>query len=299
MTHQAKDIRNPRSFHGKDMARGKFEQEYAPIKRLGSGGFGAVFLICSVESEEEYVVKFIHKGRIHHWESGPQGQLWPREACMMYRLRQVKGMVVLKDVQYNEDFCQIVMEKQGGAYSRDLHHLIENELLKTRQSGGLPEPLAAYIFRQLVELVSCLYYEHHVIHKDIKPANILVNDRNEVQLIDFGLACVMESDHSMPFHGTRDYRSPEVCNSQIKSSAMKVEVWALGITLFFCLFGKLPFENEEAIINHPVLFPKRVSKELVSLILHMLDKSPNNRATFDEIINSPWVRMRTSFTNAL
>ena len=292
-----KITRKPRFFRKEEMFRGRFKREYQDIKRLGSGGFGSVFLISSWKNGKEYVVKFTKKRRIRHWESGPQGQRWPREACMMHRLRQVKGMVVLKDVQYNKNFCQMVMEKQSGDYNRDLHHLIENEPRKTRKSGGLPEPHAAYIFRQLVELVSCLYYEHHMIHRDIKPGNILVNDRNEVQLIDFGSACLLNEDQ-IPFHGTRCFSSPEVLNRKRKFSPMKVEVWGLACTLFYCLFGKRPFESEEAVLTRQVILPKRVSNELASLLAHMFQKNPTNRASFREVINSPWLRKYTSFPSA-
>lgn len=86
-----------------------------------------------------------------------------------------------------------------------------------------------------------------VVHRDIKPGNILIDEEDNVKLSDFGVSEMMDSSKKTNRKmGTRQYLPPEVF-SQDLVTAGAIDIWGMGITLFYFLHGKLPFESGDAI----------------------------------------------------
>ena len=276
------------NFHPVEMSEGEFSEQYEQLRLLGIGGFGRVYLVRSLDGKKQ-VAKFILKEMVSKWGSGPDGQKWPQEVCMLHRLRKEKGVATIRDVQDNNRYFQIVMDRNGKC-EKDLGKLIREDV-----SDGVSEHLAAAIFRQVVETVGRLHKRYGILHRDIKPSNILVNENFEVKLIDFGSA-VYVSGEWKPFTATPGYCSPEACVCKgkytAKGSGFEAEVWALGVSLFYTVFKVKPFKTEDDVMNSPLSFPegKVASNELKHLLGRMLDKSYLRRATISEVLNSDWMR---------
>ena len=84
-----------------------------------------------------------------------------------------------------------------------------------------------------------------IVHKDIKPANILISENDELKLADFGISeLVSESGTTSQKAGTYYFLPPEVF-SQDKVDAKGIDIWSMGITLYYLLFGEPPFRNPD------------------------------------------------------
>lgn len=207
------------------------------------------------------------------------------------------------------------------------------------------------VFRDTVLGLEFLHYQG-IIHRDIKPANLLWTSDHRIKISDFGVsylgkliktqagedelsspdaADVQEALELAKTVGTPAFYAPELCNPDIFSTDNKnarplitgqIDVWALGVTLYGMIFGRLPFfdPNEfimyEKIAKDPLFIPRRrlkgveykpkphmnsnkrfddiieyedVDDELCDLLARLLDKDPSKRITIKEVKHHPWV----------
>lgn len=182
-----------------------------------------------------------------------------------------------------------------------------------RYEDCVPEPLLTYNETRRIfgDTLCGLDYLHHqgIIHRDIKPSNLLVGKNNEVKISDFGVsfASNLDGEHQDDVElartaGTPAFLAPELCAISGKAKVTyKIDIWALGVTLYCLLFGQLPFSAEsefklfEKINNDEVTFPDvtrwRVAQKLSEkefgaakdLILRLLDKNPESRIEINQI----------------
>lgn len=176
------------------------------MKKIGSGGFGCVHLACRHTDNKLVVAKFIKKSKVYSdsWIDHEDGQRLPLEIHLLSRI-QHDHIVKMLDYFENDTYFQLVMEKHGSGM--DLFEFIE----KTK---GVPEPLAAYISKQLVDAVHYLHSQG-IIHRDIKDENVVLNDQFHAKLIDFGSAAYLTDKPFSAFCGTFEYCSPEVLKGSV------------------------------------------------------------------------------------
>lgn len=96
--------------------------------------------------------------------------------------------------------------------------------------------------RDLIQALDCMH-RHRLIHGDIKPQNILVDDHGLAKLADFGTASIIgENDILSGSRGTYEFLAPECCNPEQKFfSGKAADIWALGVTIYCMTFNELPF----------------------------------------------------------
>ncbi|CAM9017967.1 unnamed protein product [Wickerhamomyces anomalus] len=206
---------------------------------------------------------------------------------------------------------------------------LEKGEIKWRKSPGepaltLPETLSA--LRDVVLGLEYLHYQG-IIHRDIKPANLLVCADNSVKISDFGVsfAASLNGDPQNELDlcksaGTPAFFAPELCQpitSNMKERPKithKIDVWALGVTLYCLLFGDLPFwggnefELFESINNQELKFPKEFPKnyewaeeeifQAENLLNKMLEKDPIKRIGLKSIKRHPFVLRNLSVEEA-
>lgn len=147
-------------------------------------------------------------------------------------------------------------------------------------------PKAISIFRQIIEAVKYLH-DRNIAHRDIKLENILFNCNGDVKLTDFGFSrTIQRRERSNSFCGTRPYTSPQMMCMK-PYDAFASDYYACGIVLYTMVVGRWPAQP----INSAKLFldEKIPSVPCRKLITMLLDEIENDRAGYDECINSEWM----------
>ncbi|XP_045874798.1 PAS domain-containing serine/threonine-protein kinase isoform X3 [Meles meles] len=267
---------------------GAYSHKYSTLSPLGSGAFGFVWTAVDKEANKEVVVKFIKKEKVLEdcWIEDPKLGKVTLEIAILSRVDHANIIKVL-DVFENQGFFQLVMEKHGSGL--DLFAFIDRH-------PNLDEPLASYIFRQLVAAVGYLRSKN-VIHRDIKDENIVIAEDFTIKLIDFGSAAYLEKGRLFhTFCGTIEYCAPEVLMGN-PYKGPELEMWSLGVTLYTLIFEENPFceleETMEATIHPPYL----VSEDLMNLMSGLLQPVPEQRTTLEKLVTDPWVTQPVNLAN--
>ncbi|XP_039551037.1 PAS domain-containing serine/threonine-protein kinase isoform X2 [Pimephales promelas] len=260
---------------------GYFEENYRPLRSIGKGAFGFVWLASRRICGQEVVVKFIRKSAVvsECWVDDPDLGRISQEVAILVRL-QHPNIVKVLEVFENEGFFQMVMQKHGDGL--DLFEFIDMQ-------PRLDEPLASYIFRQLVDAVSYLRGKG-VLHRDIKDENIIINSNFHIQLIDFGSAALLEPGKLFyVFCGTLEYCSPEVLQGN-PYEGPELEMWSLGVLLYTLLFSENPFCSVEETLQARLHPPCQISTELHALLAGLLHPVVDQRMNLEELLESQWIQ---------
>ncbi|XP_032493032.1 PAS domain-containing serine/threonine-protein kinase isoform X2 [Phocoena sinus] len=247
---------------------GAYSRKYSTLSPIGSGAFGFVWTAVDQEANKEVVVKFIQKEKVLEdcWIEDPKLGKVTLEIAILSRVEHA-------------NIVKLVMEKHGSGL--DLFAFIDRH-------PSIDEPLASYIFRQLVSAVGYLRSKS-IIHRDIKDENIVIAEDFTIKLIDFGSAAYLERGKLFyTFCGTIEYCAPEVLMGN-PYKGPELEMWSMGVALYTLIFEENPFceleEALEAAINPPYL----VSEDLMNLMSGLLQPVPEQRTTLEKLVTDPWV----------
>ena len=217
-----------------DMIGRVIKGRYKLIDERGRGSFATVYVARDTENNHIYAVK------VMHLELSNDGELlarFQREAHIHLNLSDLH-IVRIVDYGYDNQMHFIVMEYIDGQNLK--YHMI---------TQGPMEPLRALNYtRQIVEGLETAY-KQGVVHRDIKPQNILINGNDVVKIVDFGLARSRETvtlTQSNVFMGTAYYISPEQAESG-RSADTRSDLYSVATVLFEMLTGNPPFEGETAV----------------------------------------------------
>jgi serine/threonine protein kinase len=224
--------------------------KYRLLERLGAGGMGAVYLCEHVRMGRKVALKILP---IQQAEDPASLERFYREARAVARLDH-PNIVRAHDIDHDDKLHFIVLEFVDGA---NLHDFIRN-------NGTLkPERAAHYIRQAALGLQHA--HEAGLVHRDIKPGNLLVDRQGIVKILDMGLARFFHEDSAAFIKeyevgyiiGTGDYIAPEqIVDSRVD---IRADIYSLGGTMYYLLTGKSPFQdgtNAQKIIWHQVRHPK-------------------------------------------
>ncbi|XP_055007725.1 PAS domain-containing serine/threonine-protein kinase isoform X2 [Boleophthalmus pectinirostris] len=266
---------------------GQFEEEYQTVKAVGKGAFGFVWKAIRRSDGQEVVVKFINKTRIvsDSWVDDPMLGRVSQEIAILTRV-QHHNIVKVMEVFENEGYFQMVMEKHGEGL--DLFEFIDRQ-------PRLDEPLASYIFRQLVAAVFYLRTKN-ILHRDIKDENIIIDKCFHIRLIDFGSAAMMVPGKLFyNFCGTLEYCSPEVLQGN-PYGGPELEMWSVGVLLYTLLFSENPFCGVDEILNAKLKLPFPLTPELQEVLSGLLHPDPTERMTLDQLLLQSWISQPISLS---
>lgn len=206
---------------------------YLVITSLGEGGMADVYLAVDTILNREVAVKVL-RGELRE---DPVAQLrFLREASAISKLHH-PNIVEVYDVGEHNDKNYIVMEYVRG---RTLKQLI-------LQRGALQKEEAVEIMKQLISAVAHAH-ENNIIHRDIKPQNVLVKDDGTIKITDFGIALAHDAvslTQSDSILGSAHYIAPETTKGE--QPTIQVDVYALGIVFYELLTGSVPYSGDNPV----------------------------------------------------
>ena len=217
-----------------DMLGRVINGKYKLIDERGRGSFATVYVARDTENNHIYAVK------VMHLELSNDGELLARFQREAHIHLNLSDPHIARIVDYGNDSSMyyIVMEYIDGQNLK--YHMLTH---------GPMEPLRALNYtRQIVEGLDTAS-KQGVVHRDIKPQNILVNGKDVVKIVDFGLARSRETvtlTQSNVFMGTAYYISPEQAESG-RSADTRSDLYSVATVLFEMLTGSPPFEGETAV----------------------------------------------------
>jgi serine/threonine-protein kinase len=265
--------------------RGYFLGKYRILRLIGSGGMSTVYLAEHRVMHRQRAIKVLPQRRVNdssylarfHLEAQATAQLDHPNIVRCY------------DVDNEGDTHYIVMEFIEG---KDLNTIV-------KQEGPLSLELACNYIAQSAEGLSHAH-ECGLIHRDVKPANLLVDTRGIVKILDLGLALFSDNErasltveHNENVLGTADYLAPEQAVNSHKVDH-KADIYGLGCSLYFLLTGRPPFPDgtlAQRIARHQTQQPEDIRKlrpdcprDLADICLKMMQKRPERRyATMREV----------------
>ncbi|KWU45491.1 Pkinase-domain-containing protein [Rhodotorula sp. JG-1b] len=157
---------------------------------------------------------------------------------------------ILRELQFMHDCSSPFIVSFYGAYLQDPHICMCMEYMDRgsldaiyRKVGPIPEPILGKIALAVVSGLTYLYEVHKIMHRDVKPSNILLNSAGHIKICDFGVSGELTNSVADTFVGTSTYMSPERISGD--PYTVKSDVWSLGITLVELAIGRFPFSAED------------------------------------------------------
>jgi polo-like kinase 1 len=251
--------------------------QYLKGKLLGKGGFAQVFEVTNIHTSQSFACKIIEKQSLF---KGRAKQKLTNEIKIHKSLNH-ENIVKFFSSFEDENFVYVLLE------------LCTCESLSAvlRRRKRLTELEVQSYLKQVLEGVKYLH-SHKIIHRDIKLGNILLNQKMEIKIADFGLSAKLEyeGERKRTICGTPNYMAPEILESNLGHS-FEVDVWSLGIMIFTMLVGKPPFQSNEPRVTYnkiraglfsfpPALNLSEAVKDLVNKILVL---NPKERLSLDQI----------------
>ena len=257
---------------------GKSLGRYHILEQLGEGGMAVVYKAFDTRLETDVAVKVIRT------ESLPQNTVeralkrFEREAKSLAKLNHLNIVKVMDYGEFEGQPYLVMPYLQGGT----LKELLQGEPMDWQEASQL-----------LIPIAKALGYAHQreVIHRDVKPANILITETGEPLLTDFGVAKIIDDEATMDLTGTHatvgtpEYMAPEQITA--KSVDHRADIYALGIVFYEMVTGRKPFQADTPMavlfkhvsepLPRPTQYVPSLPKEVEKILLKALAKDPENR----------------------
>lgn len=271
--------------------RPKYIGRYLIGDLIGEGSYSKVKEIIDSETLERRAMKIMKRQRLKKIPNGEENV--KRETKLMRRLNH-RNVIKLVDLFYND-------EKQKIYIVMEYCVTVLQELFDKAPQHKLPISQAHCYFVQLIDGLEYLHSQG-IIHKDIKPSNLLIDNSDVVKITDLGVSEQLDlfspNDWCSTSQGSPAFQAPEVAEGVEKFSGYKIDIWSSGVTLYSITTGRYPFEGENVYILFTKIskgqfdMPQDLDTALQDLLLGMLKKNPDERFTLNQVRSNSWVRRR-------
>ncbi|KAI0996430.1 Calcium/calmodulin-dependent protein kinase kinase [Podosphaera aphanis] len=313
-----------KSIYNSETGKTEFHvNQYVIKEEIGRGSFSAVHRSID-QNGNEYAIKEFSKSKLKKRAQLDILKQSPHNRKSTYPLpfRRSSGLKIQSMGEYQSPLCFIrkeieIMRKLNHPNLARLIEVLDDPdedslymVLELCKKGivmkiGLDEKACPFSldtcrhwFRHLILGVEYLHAQR-ILHRDIKPDNLLLTEDNVLKIVDFGASEIFEKDSDMMTSksvGSPAFLPPELCvtnHGYVLGTA--VDIWSLGVSLYCLRFGHLPFEHTsilelfEAIKNTDVELETADGPEFNHLMSKILEKDPHKRIKMDELRSHPWV----------
>jgi serine/threonine protein kinase len=287
------------NFQAEQLMLGKWRRfnigKYKVLERLGSGGMGSVYLCEHKLMRRRVAVKVLPTAKA---EDPSSLERFYREARAVAALDH-PNIVRAYDIDQDENLHFLVMEYVDGASFQEI----------VKKVGALDVLRVCHYMRQAAQGLQHAHESAGIVHRDIKPGNILVDRNGVVKILDMGLARffhdeedILTKKYDENVLGTADYLAPEQALDS-HGVDIRADIYSLGATFYYCLTGKTPFSEgtvAQKLIWHQTRQPKpirtirpEVPEGVAAIVEKMMAKEANQRyqtpqAVMDALV--PWVQ---------
>jgi len=249
--------------------------DYELLEEVGRGGQGVVFRARQKSLNRTVALKVISLGQ---WASKAHLKRFRREAEAAASLDH-PCIVPIYEVGERDGSCYFSMKFVEGG---QLDEVVRRTLMSIRQAAELIAKIARTVHYA---------HEHGILHRDIKPGNVLLDEKGEPHLTDFGLARLVETEstvtRTMEVLGTPSYMAPEQAVGNNAAISSVTDVYGLGAVLYQLLTGQPPFAGGttyetiklllDAEPRQPRLLNPKIDRDLSTICLKCLEKDPKRR----------------------
>ncbi|KAL4486491.1 hypothetical protein ABPG72_018445 [Tetrahymena utriculariae] len=259
--------------------------DYIFIKQIGSGAYSTVHQGSNNQIHQKVAIKMIPNSKLND---------------TVYQ-RVISEIKILTSLNHPNIVKIIDFKKTSQNYYLIFEFCSNGDLenyIKKHYEGKLNESLCQQVIFQVREAFKKLTH-HKIVHRDLKLANILVDEKFTIKIADFGFAKHNQDDDLLKSTlGTPITMAPEILNG--KQYNEKCDIWSLGVIIYQMVFGKPPFmpakgtginglirEIQKEKFDFPEQIP--ISDELKNLLRRMLTVDPQNRLNFKELFSNKWI----------
>ena len=249
--------------------------DYELLEEIGRGGQGVVYRAHQKSLNRTVALKVIGLGP---WTTDAHLKRFRREAEAAASLDH-PGIVPIYEVGEREGSCYFSMKFVEAG---QLDEVVKREPMSIRQAAGFVAKVARTVHYA---------HEHGILHRDIKPGNILLDQNREPHLTDFGLARLVEAEstvtRTLEVMGTPSYMAPEQAAGEHPKICKATDVYGLGAVLYQLLTGHPPFAGGTSYQTirllldteprQPRLWNPKIARELSTICLKCLEKDPQRR----------------------
>ncbi len=249
--------------------------DYELLEEIGRGGQGVVYRARQKSLNRIVALKVIGLG---HWANETHLKRFRREAEAAASLEHPR-IVPIYEIGERDGACYFSMKLEEGGH---LDQLVRREEISLRRAAEI-----------IASLARTVHYAHErgILHRDIKPGNILLDAQGEPHLADFGLARLVETEstvtRTLEVLGTPSYIAPEQASGKTAELSSATDVYGLGAVFYQLLTGHPPFAGGttyetirlvlETEPRNPRLWNSKVDRDLATIALKCLEKDPQRR----------------------
>ena len=247
-------------------------------KRIGKGAFSTIYKGKHKDTGKYYAIKEISFENLEKIRDSIK-----REFTLMKNLNH-QNIIKLHEVFFDNDERNIYLV---------IDYFPRGDFAKFLNGKALKEKYAKKYMRQLVEGLKYLY-EKQILHRDLKPQNILVSEEGNLVITDFGFARYTDNEHMLnTLCGSPMYMAPEIMLKKRYNN--KSDLWSVGVIFYEVLFGTTPYKAKNmidlmtGIKRKAVSLPKNnLSSECRDLLVNLLRRDPNRRISWEALFNHEW-----------
>ncbi len=260
--------------------------KWKPVRKIATGADGAVWLVQEVETEREAVAKIPHSPDMN--------------------INSLRSAAVLKRLLYHPNIVQLIEVVKDHDKFILIQEYVKGSTLWKLLTYNISSREKEELFLQLLSVIAHIH-EHKIMHRDIKPDNIIVRADGRLKLLDFGSAKEISwMDRNNSPEGTLNFMSPEQMDGK---TCIASDVWALGVILYLFTLNRLPFYQDNScypmnietdmVAVAPRIVSSEVSVEFEQVIMRCIERNLNKRYANAAILRDDLLNRFPDFGNGL